>query len=381
MNPERRQLTLINNQGLRDSGGGPTIIRKIVERFGPWHDITIISFDAPADTSIDVEQITLPRLGDAHWRLKPLTLARHYRHALKTVMPERTDILIGMDCHLGLTFPSLPARQRVYISLSCIPRQEWFGSAQKLPLIFLQYVFLERRMIRSADITAVASDNQRREISRFELIPGFDPLILRPVFSQPEKDSRATSPTETDDDSAPVEFLTVCRLTGVKRADRILEVASRLRDENCRFTVVGDGGNFSELVAACKNLGLDDCVTFVGPSDNPEEYFHRADILLHPSAYESFGIAIFEAMCHGVIPACATGPGSNIGIADDIQDGENGVLLNFADMDTVIGTLRGLINDPARRQRMKGQVRILAQSMLQEDYTGKLAQALGLRVT
>lgn len=378
MASERRQITLINNQGLRGNGGGPTIIRNIVARLSPWHDVTVMSFDPPAKTTHDVTQLTLPPPKDLYWRLRPLLLARHYRTVLRPAMTAAADILIALDSHLGLAFGALPAERRVYISLSCIPRQEFFGAPVSNLLGFLQYAFLERRMIRNADLTAVASESQRREIARFERLPGFAPLILKPVFTptDPAADCRGTGDNVG---SGEIVFLTVCRLAGVKRIDRVLALAERLRNENCRFIIVGGGPLEAALQKEAENRALGGMVTFTGPSDHPEKYYRTADILLHPSAYESFGIAVFEAMCHGVIPACSRGDVTTIGIADDIAHGENGMLVDFDDMDSVVATLTPLLKDSALRRRMQQNARQQARSMLREDYVGTLAHALSLR--
>ena len=52
-----------------------------------------------------------------------------------------------------------------------------------------------------------------------------------------------------------------------------------------------------------KELGVDDVITFLGPSDNPYPYIKNCDIYVHPSRYEGKSIVVREAqiLCKPVI--------------------------------------------------------------------------------
>lgn len=372
--PTRPKIVLINNQGIGQHGGGPTIIRQLAARLSGHNDITVISFDPPCDTTPHIRQITLPPAKVRHWRFAPYYRARHYQHALRNVDIGHQDLLIAMDCHLALAFPALPAQRHAYISLSCIPRQEWFSARRPYIAAFLQYAYLERTLIQKSDITVVASESQRREIRRFELLANFDPLVLPPIFAG----------NDTIRDEAPkkaaVVFMALSRLASVKRVDRILVIADRLRDRDCHFLIVGDGPQAALLRQKTEDMGLISKVTFTGATDTPEIFLRQADILLHPSAYESFGIAVFEAMRHGLVPVLSQGGGSTIGIANDITDNANGLLVDFDDLDNLVCKLEHLLSDAEHLQHLKDNARKNAKRMLAHDYVGAFANALDLDV-
>ncbi len=369
---ERRRIVLVNNQGLMSHGGGPTILRHIVARLSPHHDVTVASFDPPRADARNVRQLTLPLPGQGHWRFAPWHRARHYRAVLSSALEGEFDIVIAMDCHLALALPALIAERKAYIALSCAPRQEWFGRLRRRISIAAQYAYLERSLIRQCDLTVVASDSQKEEIKRFEFLPRFAPHVLRPIFDDGE-----ALLAKNDSD---LVFTTICRLEPVKRVDRVLAIADRLRDRDCRFVIVGDGSQSEILRRQAADLGLSGVVEFVGESDSPEDYLLRADILLHTSAYESFGIAIFEAMRHGVVPVLNNGEGTTIGIAEDIETGVSGLLADFGDIDGVCRDLDGLLTDSGMRSRLKCGARKRAVAMAQRDYVGDLADALGLKI-
>lgn len=370
----RKKIVLINNQGIGQHGGGPTIMRQLSARLSVRNDITVISFDPPCDTAHDVRQIMLPPAKVRHWRLAPYYRARHYQHALRNVDIGNPDFLIAMDCHLALAFPALPAQRNAYISLSCIPRQEWFSARRPYIATFIQYAYLERTLIQKADITVVASESQRREISRFELLANFEPLVLPPIFAGSDA-LRDEAPKK-----AAVVFMALSRLASVKRIDRILAIADRLRDHDCHFLIVGDGPHAASLKQKTEDMGLVSKVTFTGATDTPEVFLRQSDILLHPSAYESFGIAVFEAMRYGLVPVISQGSGSTIGIASDIADNTNGLLVDFDDLDAVARKLERLLIDAEHRQHLKDNARKNAKRMLTHDYVGAFANALDLDV-
>lgn len=66
--------------------------------------------------------------------------------------------------------------------------------------------------------------------------------------------------------------------------------------------IVGPGDH-SAIDALSKKLGVDDVVTFLGPSSNPYPYIKACDIYVHPSRYEGKSIVVREAqiLCKPVI--------------------------------------------------------------------------------
>ena len=355
-------------------------MRNLVAGLCKNQDITILSYDPPSDVSYNIEQITLPQLKSSYWRIAPLQHAWHYRNVIRAMALPQFDVLLAMDCHLGFAVASIRAQHRVYISLSCVPRQEWFGSNQRSLLIFAQYAFLERLLIRRSDLTIVASDSQRGEIQRFELLPKFNPMILPPAFPALEGENIKGAYEEKSQNSDVVTFLTVCRLVPVKRVDRILAIADRLRGLNCRFTIVGDGPQLETLRRHAELLNVDQFVNFVGGTSQPETFFRQADFLLHPSNYESFGMVVFEAMRHGVIPLCSKSDGLNIGIAAFMNNGVNGMLVNFNDVDATVSTIQQLLGNSDQRKRLRQGARQLAKDLMGQNYVQKLSIALNLKV-
>lgn len=128
-----------------------------------------------------------------------------------------------------------------------------------------------------------------------------------------------------------IELLFVGRISRIKQIELCIEAVAFLLKNQCKkvhLKVIGpisDSNYFSELKALVAELGIVDCVDFIGMIEHKElvSYFQKADLLLLPSAHESFGMVMVEAMSCGTPVAALKGSG---GPDEIIQNGINGIL-------------------------------------------------------
>lgn len=90
-----------------------------------------------------------------------------------------------------------------------------------------------------------------------------------------------------------------------------------------RLDFIGDGPLRAELEHQADRLGLNDRVRFHGFVANPYAIIECADVLIHPSLREGFGLAVVEAGVLGV-PVVASAVG---GLPDLVPDPVPGVLV------------------------------------------------------
>ena len=96
-------------------------------------------------------------------------------------------------------------------------------------------------------------------------------------------------------------LLHVSTLRPVKRAVDCVGILARVnRRVPCRLLVVGEGPGAGAMQSEAARLGVANAISFVGATARVESYFAQADILLLPSATESFGIA--EGVCGRLLP-------------------------------------------------------------------------------
>ncbi|MFN4144357.1 MAG: N-acetyl-alpha-D-glucosaminyl L-malate synthase BshA [Runella sp.] len=83
----------------------------------------------------------------------------------------------------------------------------------------------------------------------------------------------------------------------LKRIDDIVHTFNIVKDHiPSKLLLVGDGPERSKIEALCQQLGLMQCVRFLGNLDAIEEVLSIADLFMMPSETESFGLAALEAM-------------------------------------------------------------------------------------
>ena len=91
-------------------------------------------------------------------------------------------------------------------------------------------------------------------------------------------------------------------------------------------------------------------VTFTGPISHKDvaKYYANADVYVSPSLYESFGMAIIEAMAAGV-PVVAARGGA---VPDVVSDGRTGILVDVADPAGIANAVSTLSSDSEFRASM-----------------------------
>lgn len=90
--------------------------------------------------------------------------------------------------------------------------------------------------------------------------------------------------------------------------------------------------------------GLGDRVRFEGYASDPSRFYRGADVFVQPSHFEALGNTAIEAMASG-LPVIASGVG---GLADFCVDGENALIHEPHDPDSLARVLASLLDDPAR---------------------------------
>lgn len=117
------------------------------------------------------------------------------------------------------------------------------------------------------------------------------------------------------------------------------------------LTVVGGGDSaaYGRLAAV---LGVADRVRFAGTTTDPASWYRRGDVLVLPTAYESFSLVTYEAAASG-LPLLVTRVN---GVEDLLEDGENGWFID-RDAGRIGDRLRELHDEPERRRRMGAAAR------------------------
>jgi len=179
-----------------------------------------------------------------------------------------------------------------------------------------------------------------RRPDRIRVIPnGFDERRFRPI------------PHE----NAVAQLVTVCRLVPAKGLDVLLAACAILKKRGVPFMLhmIGDGPIRADLEQAARELGIYEETIFYGYMLHPEELMPFFDIFVLPSRAEAFGNAFVEAALCLLAPV-----GTNVGgIAEQIEDGKNGLLVPPDDAEALAEALEKLIVDPDYRYALARSAR------------------------
>ena len=155
----------------------------------------------------------------------------------------------------------------------------------------------------------------------------------------------------------PGLLIVVGRIAEHKGIDRLIALLPGIRRlvPEARLVVVGPdwGGLRPSLEAQAQAVGVADSVSFLGAADRATLLAHlaRAHVVLAPSAFEGFGIAVIEAMASGSLVIGSDIEAHRELIAPDL----NGLLVDFADGESAVRSVVGALRLPATQLAAMGK--------------------------
>jgi phosphatidylinositol alpha 1,6-mannosyltransferase len=169
-------------------------------------------------------------------------------------------------------------------------------------------------------------------------------------------------------------FLYVGRLAAEKRIDWLLPVIKSI--PYARLAIVGDGPMREELQTLFRGTPT----TFTGYLHGSElaHAYASSDIFVFPSANETFGNVVLEAMA-SALPVIAPRSG---GVTDLVSDGKTGLLFDPDSPEALVKSVQVLSNNPGTFWNMGSKARMEASKRnwndvldhLLEDYTETVHQ-------
>lgn len=146
------------------------------------------------------------------------------------------------------------------------------------------------------------------------------------------------------------QIIMLARLMPQKRIDLMIDVWSELAKEfpEWRVKVLGEGMLRPHLETRIRKLGLQDSFLLPGEVKDVTNELETSDILCLTSEYEGFGIVLIEAMAKG-IPVIAF---EYVGVHDIINDGVDGLVVPFGNVDGYVQKLKQLMTDKDLYERL-----------------------------
>jgi len=224
------------------------------------------------------------------------------------------------------------------------------------------YLPITRYSIQESDgVTSISNYLRDKTVADFgisrpiEVIPNFVNCDVYTPIVDEELRARSRSKFAHPDEAV---FIHLSNFRPVKRVVDVVKVfAQVVREVPAQLILVGDGPDRSAAEWLAHDLKINDRVHFLGKLDRVNELLPLADLMMLPSALESFGLAALEAMACKV-PTIATRVG---GVPELIEDGVTGLLYSVGDVNAMAAGAIGLLKDRSRLDSMRDSARKDAQ--------------------
>jgi hypothetical protein len=116
------------------------------------------------------------------------------------------------------------------------------------------------------------------------------------------------------------------------------------------YRIVGDGENRDSTQFAIDDLDLAEHVELLGalPAVGVRDELAWADVLVHPSLTEAFGVSVAEAQAMGLPVVCSDAGG----LPENVQHGVTGFVVPRRDSQALAAAVARLVGDPELRRKM-----------------------------
>jgi glycosyltransferase involved in cell wall biosynthesis len=163
----------------------------------------------------------------------------------------------------------------------------------------------------------------------------------------------------------------IARFSQEKGIDVLLRAAAMVPE--VRVELTGKGREEGMLRRLAIDLGISERVVFHPPESNVAERYAAMDVLVLPSRdHDPFGLVAAEAMSVGV-PVVVT---DACGIAEELHDGEDALVVKADDAEALAGALRRLMDAEERRRIGEAGKKIADETFSSESMIEKYERLL-----
>lgn len=207
---------------------------------------------------------------------------------------------------------------------------------------------IERRLkklgkrLNNYDKIVVISDEMKKEA--IEMFPFLKDKLIRIYNSFNFEEIYKKSEENIEKELEGKYILAIARLEETQKDfTTLIKAYSKIANEvEENLYIIGDGRHREQLENLAKELNLNERIKFLGFKTNPYPYLKRANLFVHSSKFEGFGLVILEAMILGkmvIATNCPTGP------SELLDNGKNGILVEVGNVDEMAENMKKILLD------------------------------------
>jgi glycosyltransferase involved in cell wall biosynthesis len=251
--------------------------------------------------------------------------------------------------------PDLITREAERVRIVALMHQPLAAAAGLDPAVAARFAQAERRALSAATLVVVTGHATPQLLAPYA-VPPDRIVVIEPGTDVPSSAGRAPSDrqgTTGDRGSDRVALLSVGAVHPGKGHDRLIEALAAVEDRSWHLTCAGslthDPKTADRLREIVAQLELADHVSFVGDLDRQAlaARYDAADVFVLATRQETYGMAVAEALAHGV-PVIAT----TTGAIPDLVGDEAGILVAVDDTAALVAALRRVLTDAPLRARL-----------------------------
>jgi len=314
-----------------NAGGAERVVSLLANELSLTNDIVIItlSIDEPfykLNDSISIKQLGVLKSRNNFLKsiVSNLFLIFKITSLIRSLKVKSLICFMTNSSVLGIVSGKFLSKINVIISERCNPLTRDLG----------YWDFIRKKVYKFADKLVVQSE----EISNY-----FKPFV------DERKISIIPNPIKIVDSYKNKKekiILTVGRLDANKNQEQIIRSFSKIKNDQWKLIVCGDGTSMCELIDLTVKLNVQNKVEFTGIVKNIEDYYERAAVFAFSSLSEGFPNVLLEGMnhrCACISTDCPTGPSMLI------KNNVNGFLIPLGDEISYTNHLQKLIDDEKTR--------------------------------
>jgi len=343
-------------------------VSKILQKFGckpiiicEKHDSRLLDFENYH--GIEIIRHPYYKIPKRMLFIKPKVVARQLKHFISKHVGN-IDLIISRYPHYCFATTELG----LHIPIFYVPPSVFWKQLNKassnlsIKVKFFNFIWkkildeIEKESILRSRKTVVFSKNNADSLARYYGLKDFDFRIIPPGVDM-NRFNKKKDPGFLENlniEEKQIVILYVGRLPPEKNVGRLLKEIAKLRRNDLKLLVIGDGPERKRLEKLTDTLRLGGMVRFLGMRTDIERFYSIADIFVSPSKYEPFGQVILEAMAAG-LPCIAfkrVSPEYEVAAEEMIEDGVTGYCANPYNGDEFRQKLIYLIENPSIRKRM-----------------------------